>query len=240
MARSIKVAELKTREILKMTEVHVLAGANGYVEYSFEIEKIKPKHRLAFEIDVSQPLGRTDLDIGLSVMDDDNYHKWLRDQPSTAYIVASRFKFGTLTFYPPKIGLYHAVLDNRYSVFTSKDVFFNIYETWLEEKAIRIPTYKAKEKVETKPKIGLWQRFLAKLKSRSISVIVLLIMVQLICVALAIGIANLLHFTLGIEYKDTISYIATAVGGSAVVLLVYLYFTLTGRPLIPLPTPSKQ
>lgn len=92
-------------------------------------------HTINVTINVLQN-GRTDLDIGLSVMDDDNYHRWLARQPSSAFLIAHRFKYGTMTFMPSDVGLYHVVLDNRYSVFTGKQVNFSIYEIWLEEKEL--------------------------------------------------------------------------------------------------------
>jgi hypothetical protein len=237
---SVKVAELKRREILLLAQVSIPFGENGYVEHPFQVLATKPQHNIFFTIRVLQPAGRTDLDIGFSVMDDDNYKRWKSKQPSSAFIIASRFSFGTLTFTPSNIGLYHAVLDNRYSVLTGKEVAFSIYETWIEEKEVEIPVPKPEEKVEKpKPKVGLLQRLINRFRpSQVLRVIGLLVAVQLICVFLAIGIAFLLHFTLGVSYGDTVGYIATAVGGSAVIILVYLYFLLTGRSLSQLSPPS--
>ena len=105
----------------------------------------------------------------------------------------------------------------------------------MEERKIEVKVPKPKEKLEKpKPKVGLWQWILNKFRSsRTVGVLSLLVGVQLFCVFLAIGIAILLRSTLGIDYKDTMGYIATAVGGSAVVIMVYLYFILTGRSLTP-------
>jgi hypothetical protein len=136
---------------------------------------------------------------------------------------------------PPNVGLYHAVLDNRYSIFTGKKVEFGIYEMWLEEKEIRLPApEKPKEEIR-KPKLSLWQRILNRIRySRTFQVIILLVGVQMFCFLLAIGLAFLFYSILGVEYKDTMGYIATAVGGSAVAVSVYLYFAITGRPPPPL------
>lgn len=232
MATSVKVTTFKRRDLVPLTQVSVPSGSNGFITYQFEVKEINPQHGVCFLVKVIQQSGRTDLDIGFSVMDDDNYHRWLLRQPNSAFIIAPKFNFGTLTFMPSNIGRYHAVLDNRYSVFTGKEIQFNIYETWIEEKEVEIQ--KPKEKVEApKQKVGLLQRFRNRLRSsRVLGVIGLLIVVQLLSAALAIGIALILHYTLGIDYSDTMSYITTAVGGSSVAVLVYVYFVLTGKSLI--------
>ena len=117
---TVRVEEHKRREILPWTRVFVPAGQKGFYEYPFRIDEVKPQHTIEFAINVLQPSGRTDLDIGFSIMNDENYHKWLMNQPSFAFLIAHRFKFGTLTFMPSEVGQYHAVLDNRYSVLTPK------------------------------------------------------------------------------------------------------------------------
>jgi hypothetical protein len=227
---SLKVTELKRKEIQRLTRVSIPAGPEGFAEFPFAIMEIKPQHIISFTINVLQN-GRTDLDVGFSVMNDDNYHKWLARQPSSAFLIAHRFKYGTTSFMPSNVGLYHAVLDNRYSIFTRKEVEFSMYEMWLEEKEVSLPVpEKPKEEIR-KPKLSLWQRILNRLRySRTAQVIVLLVSVQMFCFLLAIGLAFLFYFTLGVEYKDTMGYIATAVGGSAVAVSVYLYFAITGRP----------
>lgn len=231
---SLKVTELKRRELLLLTRVSVPSGPEGFVEYPFEIKEIKPQHTVGFTINVLQN-GRTDLDVGFSLMDDDNYHRWLAKQPSSAFLIAHRFKYGTMSFMPSDTGLYHAVLDNRYSVFTGKEVGFSIYEMWLEEKKVSIPAPKKPKEEIKKPKARLWRRILNRLRySRTVQVISLLVTVQLFCFLLAVGIAFLFHSTLGVEYKDTMGYIATAIGGSAVAVSVYLYFALTGKTPPPL------
>lgn len=234
---TVKVTEFKRREILPLTIVSVPFGQNGFYRQPFEIKEIKPQHTIEFAINVLQHSGRTDLDIGFSVMSDDDYHKWLRKQPSLAFLIAHRFKFGTMTFMPSDTGLFHAVLDNRYSVLTRKKVEFSIYETWLEEKRVGIPVPQKRKEEVKKPKVGTWQRILNRLRySRTFQVISLLVFVQLFCFILAIGIAFLFHSTLGVEYKDIMGYLATAIGGSAVAVSVYLYFAMTGKippPLSP-------
>lgn len=156
---SLKVTELKKRELQCLTRVSVPAGPEGFVEFPFAIMEIKPQHTINFTINVLQN-GRTDLDVGFSVMNDDNYHKWLARQPSSAFLIAHRFKYGTTSFMPSNVGLYHAVLDNRYSIFTGKEVEFGIYEMWLEEKEVSLPVpEKPKEEIR-KPKMSLWQRIL--------------------------------------------------------------------------------
>jgi len=226
---SVKVREPKKRDLLSPARVSVPAGAEGYVEFPFTVEEIKPQQSICFAINIVQN-GRTDLDIGLSVMNDDNYHKWLARQPSSAFVIAHRFKYGTMIFTPPTVGLYHAVLDNRYSVFTGKEVEFSICELWLEEKEIKLPVPEKPKREVQKPKLKLWQRVLNRLRySRTVQVIGLLVVVQLFSFLLAVAIAHLFYFTLGIEYKDSMGYIATAIGGSAVAVSVYLYFAMTGR-----------
>lgn len=229
-----KVLEVKRKDIYSSTQISVLAGQDGFARIPFEIQQIKPQHTICFMINVWQPSGRTDLDIGFSVMDEDNYEKWLLKQPSSAYVIAPRFKFGTIAFMPQNVGRYYAVLDNRYSILTGKTVMFGIYETWTEEKELIVPIpQKADKKIEKpKPKVGLLKRFWNRLRSsRTLGLISLLIAVQMVCVILAIGIAMLLHYTLGVEYADTMGYIATAIGGSTVVILFSFYFLLTGRSL---------
>jgi hypothetical protein len=158
---SIKTKALKKVDIVPFTKFSVPAGANGFLPFRFEVKEIKPHHRFDFSIRVLQPSGRNDLDIGFSVMDDDNYHSWLSRQPHMAFIIVPKFTFGTLTFMPSNIGLYHAVLDNRYSVFTVKEVEVNICEVWIEEKEVKMS--KPQEKVEA-PKQSLLQRFLNKIR----------------------------------------------------------------------------
>lgn len=231
---SLKVTELKRNELLPLTRVSVPAGPRGFFVYSFEIKEIKPEHTIVFTVEVLQD-GRTDLDVGFSVMDDDNYHKWLAKQPSSAFLIAHRFKYGTMIFTPSNVGVYHAILDNRYSIFTGKDAEFSIYEMWLEEKEVSIPVPEKPKGEIKKRKLSLWQRILYRLRySRTVQVISLLVSVQLFCFLLAVGIAFLFHSALGVEYKDTMGYIATAVGGSAVAVSVYLYFAMTGRAPPPL------
>jgi len=226
---SVKIREPRKRDILTLTRVSVPAGPEGYVEFPFEVGEIKPQHIICFAINVLQN-GRTDLDTGFSLMNDDNYHKWLARQPSSAFLIAHRFKYGTMIFTPSTVGLYHAVLDNRYSVFTGKEVEFNIYELWLEEKEVKLPVTEKPIKEIKKPRLRLWQRIINRLRySRTVQVISLLVIVQLFCFLLAIVIAYLFYSTLGIEYEDTMGYIATAIGGSAVAVSVYLYFAMTGR-----------
>ena len=226
---SLKAMELKRRDLLPLTRVSVSAGSEGFVVFPFEIKEIKPQHTIGFTIKVFQN-GRTDLDIGFSVMDDVNYHRWLAKQPSSAFLIAHRFKYGTMMFMPSDIGLYHAVLDNRYSVFTGKRVDFSIYEMWVEEKKVSIPAPKKPKEEIKKPKVRLWRRVLNRLRySRTVQVISLLVIVQLFCFVLAVGIAFLFHSTLGVEYKDVMGYIATAIGGSALAVSVYLYFAMTGK-----------
>jgi hypothetical protein len=225
---SVKVSESKKRDLLSLTRVSVPAGPEGYIEFPFEVKEIKLQHKVCFAINVLQN-GRTDLDIGLSVMNDDNFHKWLAKQPSFAFLIAHRFKYGTMMFTPPTTGLYHAILDNRYSVFTGKNVEFNICELWLEEKEIKLISEKPITEIQ-KPKLKLWQRIINRLRnSRTVQVIGLLVVVQLFSFLLAVAIAHLFYLALGIEYKDAMGYIATAIGGSAVAVSVYLYFAITGR-----------
>lgn len=229
---SLKVIEPKRRELLPLRRVSLTAGSEGFVEFPFEIKEIKTQDIICFTINVLQN-GRTDLDIGLSVMDDGNYQKWLARQPSSAFLIAHRFKYGTMSFTPPDVGLYRAILDNRYSVFTGKEVEFSIYEIWLEEKEVKLPVAeKPKEEIK---KVSLWQRILNRLRySRTVQILGLLVGVQLFCFLLAVVIAFLLHSTLGVDYKDIMGYLATAIGGSAVAVSIYLYFAMTGRSLPPL------
>jgi len=240
LSASFKVTIPQRREIQLLTQVSVPFGQNGIAKFPFEIKEIKPEQAINFTIRVSQPSGRTDLDIGFSVMDDINYRKWSLQQPSSAFIIAHRFSFGTLTFKPSNTGLYHAVLDNRYSVLTGKEVWLSIHETWLEEKEVEVPLPKPEQKVEPpKPRISLLQRFLNRLRSsRTLAVLGVLLAVQVFSVFLAIGIAFLLHSVLAVDYGETMGYIATAIGGSTVLVLVYLYFLLTGRSLAQLSPPS--
>jgi len=231
---TLRVTEVKRREIQPLTHFSVSVGQNGFVRIPIEIKEIKPQHNVCFVIRVSQPSGRTDLDIGFSVMDADNYERWLLRQPSSALIIAPRFNFGTLAFTPQVVGQYYSVLDNRYSVLTAKEVLFGIYETWQEEREVTISIpHKPEEGIEKpKPKAGLLRRLWNRLhSSRTLGLICLLVTIQLFCVTLAIGIAMLLHSTLGVEYADTMGYITTAIGTSAVIILFSLYFLLTGKSL---------
>lgn len=231
---TVRVEEFKRREILPPTRVSLTAGQNGLYIKPFEIKEIKPQHTIGFTINVLQT-GRTDLDVGFSLMDDNNFHRWLAEQPSSAFLIAHRFKYGTMCFMPSDIGLYHAVLDNRYSVFTGKEVAFSIYEMWLEERKVSIPAPKKPKEEIKRAKVSLWQRILNKLRySRTVQVTSLLVVVQLFCFLLAVGIAFMFHSTLGVEYEDTMGYLATAIGGSAVAVSVYLYFAITGKTPPPL------
>lgn len=96
---------------------------------------------------------------------------------------------------------------------------------------------KPKERIR-KPKVRLGRRILNRLRnSRTVQVIGLLAGVQLFCFWLAVGIAYLFHYTLGLEYKDIVTYLATAIGGSAVAVSIYLYFAITGKAPPPLSPP---
>jgi hypothetical protein len=168
-------------------------------------------------------------------MDNENYERWRMGQPSSAFTIVPRFNLGTVTFSPQMTGMYHAVLDNRYSVLTTKEVMLNIYETWTEERKVKIPVQKEEKKTE--PRVGRLRRCWNRIRSsKTLGFLSLFVVVQLVCLILVIEAAYLLHYTLGVEYGDTLGYITTAIGGSAVVLLIYLYFTLTGRFIVPLPS----
>lgn len=226
---TLKVKEPRERILQSLSRVFVPAGQLGYLDSPFTIQEIKPQNIIRFTINVLQN-GRTDLDIGFSVLDDDNYHKWLARQPSSAFLIAHRFKYGTMIFTPSAVGTYHAILDNRYSVLTGKQVDFSISESWLEEKEVKLPTFEKPTKEIEKPKLSLWQRILSRLRySRTLQVISLLLFVQLFCFLLVLIIAYLFRSILGIEPKDSIGYMATAIGGSSVAVSIYLYFALTGK-----------
>ena len=226
---ALKVKEHRERILQSLSRLSVPAGQLGYFDSPFAILEIKPQNIIRFTINVLQN-GRTDLDIGFSVLDDDNYHKWLARQPSSAFLIAHRFKYGTMIFTPSAVGIYHAILDNRYSVLTGKQVDFSISESWLEEKEVKLPTLEKPTKEIEKPKLSLWQRILSRLRySRTLQVISLLLFVQLFCFLLVLIIAYLFLSILGIEPKDSIGYMATAIGGSSVAVLIYLYFALTGK-----------
>ena len=224
-----KIAQAKRKEILPTTSFSLSAGQNGFYRIPFDVTEIKPQGTINFVIQVIQPSGRTDLDIGFSVMDDDNFQRWLLRQPNSAFVIAPRFISGTLVFMPQKVGRYYAVLDNRYSVLTGKGVFFGIYETWQEEKEIAAKVAKNQEE---KTKMRLLRRFWNRIRSNKVlGLFALFATVAVSCAFLAIGIAMLFHYVLGVEYVDTMGYLTTAIGGSAVVILISLYFLLTGRPL---------
>jgi len=226
---TLKVRESKERILFGLSRIVLPAGEQGYRVFPFPIQEMKLQHTVRFTINVLQN-GRTDLDIGFSVLDDDNYHKWLARQPSSAFLIAHRFKYGTMIFTPSAVGTYHAILDNRYSVFTGKQVDFNISESWLEEKEVTLSTPSKPTKEIEKPKLSLWQRILNRLRySRTLQVISLLLFVQLFCFLLVLIIAYLFLSILGIEPKDSIGYMATAIGGSSVAVSIYLYFALTGK-----------
>ena len=226
--------QLQREWILEERTVSVRAGKGGYEYFSFHLD-VKSEHHVFFDISVLQPPGRSNLDIRFFVVDNDNFQKWLKGAPHTAFVIAPRFLHGELSFSPPTSGLYYAILDNQYSALTSKQIEFSIHETWLEEAPRKI---EEPPKIEPKPEVGLLRRIYNRLRySRSLGFIGLLIVVQIFCFLLAILVAFLFHFTLGLEYKDVMSYIATAVGASAVVMLIYLYYVHTGR-ILTLPSPA--
>jgi hypothetical protein len=229
--QSVRVREPQKKELLTPRRVSIPAGEQGYITFPFRVEQVKPQHNVRFTISVIQS-GRNDLDIGFSVVDDENYHKWLARQPSSAFLIAHRFKYGTMIFVPSTAGQFYAILDNRYSVFTAKEVQFEISEWWLEEKEVKLAIPEESAEKTEKPKITLWQRLLNRVRySRTLHVIGLLVIVQLFCFLLAVAIAHLFNYSLGIKFEDTMGYIATAIGGSAVAVSVYLYFAMTGKPL---------
>jgi hypothetical protein len=228
---SVKITQARRKEILPVTSFSLSAGQNGFYSIPFDVAEIKPQDVINFVIRVIQPTGRTDLDIGFSVMNEDNFQRWLLKQPSSAFLIAPRFNFGTVVFMPQTVGRYYAVLDNRYSILTGKAVFFGIYETWQEEKEVAIPTPQNLEE-KPKPKGGLLRRFWNKIRSNKVlGLIALFMTVVVLCAFLAVGIAMLFHYALGVEYADTMSYLTAAIGGSTVVILISLYFLLTGRSL---------
>jgi hypothetical protein len=228
---TFKITQTRRKEILPQTSFSLSAGQNGFQRIPFDVTEIRPQETINFVIRVTQPSGRTDLDIGFSVMDDDNFQKWLLRQPNSAFVIAPRFILGTLKFMPQAVGRYYAVLDNRYSILTGKGVFCGIYETWQEEKEVRVPTPQSIEE-KPKPKVGLLRRFWNRMRSnKALGLIALFATVAVLCAFLAVGIAMLFHYTLGVQYADTMGYLTTAIGGSTVVILISLYFLVTGRPL---------
>jgi hypothetical protein len=232
---TIGVREPRRRDIVPLTQISVGIGQTGFVKYDIEVKEIKQEHSICFFLKVLQPSGRTDLDIGFSLMDNENYERWRIGQPSSAFTIVPRFNFGTVIFSPQVTGIYHAVLDNRYSILTVKEVMLNIYETWIEERKVKVPVQKEEKKIE--PKVGRLRRCWNRIcSSKPLGFLSLFVVVQLICLILVIGAAYLLHYTLGVEYGDILGYITTAIGGSAVILLIYLYFILTGRSIVPLPS----
>jgi hypothetical protein len=221
---TFRVTEAKRKVILPKTSFSLSAGANGFQRIPFDVTEIKLQGAINFEIQVAQPQGRTDLDIGFLVMDDDNFQRWLLKQPNSAFVIAPKFIFGTLVFAPLTVGRYYAVLDNRYSILTGKAVFFGIYETWQEEKEVEVSRPQSIEE-KPKPKVSLLGRFWNRLHSnKALGLIALFAAVALLCAFLAIGIAMLFHYALGVQYADTMGYLTTAIGGSAVVILISLYF----------------
>jgi hypothetical protein len=238
MVIPVKLRELKSRDILSLPKISLTYGASGLAAYPFQVREIKLQHNVYCTISVFQPSGRTDLDIGFLVMDADNYQKWASNQPSTAFIIAPRFTFGTLMFEPKNTGSYYAVFNNRYSVLTGKDVSLRIFETWIEEKEVGGGILPAQE-AQTRPRLSLLRRFLNRLRSsRILGVFGLLVALELVSVFVAIAVAVLLHSTLGVNYSETMGYVTTAIGGSTVIVLIYLYFLLTGKSLAQL-TPSS-
>lgn len=228
---TFKITQTKRKEILSVTSFSLSAGQNGFQRIPFDVTEIKPQGSIHFEIRVVQTAGKTDLDIGFSVMDDDNFQRWLLRQPSSAFLIAPKFISGALTFAPQRVGRYYAVLDNRYSIFTGKNVSFGIYETWQEEKEVTIPVPQNLEE-KPKPGLGLLRRFWNRIRSnKALGLIALFATVAVFCAFLAVGIAMLFHYALGVQYADTMGYLTTAIGGSAVVLLISLYFLLTNRLL---------
>lgn len=233
MSQTRKSIELKRREIIPQKTLSIHAGKGGYEFFEFLVKtEGKEEHSIFFNIAVVQPAGRRDLDIHFFVADHDNFVKWVANSPNTAFIIAPRFIFGQLEFRPPTSGRYYAVLDNQYSVVTPKTVDFGSYETWLEEKMIKTAEQPPKKKVVTGIEHSLLRRIYNKLRySNTLGLIALLLVVQIACFLIAGLVMVLFNLTFGLEYKDTMGYMATSVGGSTIVILFAIYRFRTGKAL---------
>jgi len=100
-----------------------------------------------FEVNVEQK--RKALDVGVQVMDEDNFKVWdfslgairagahATGLPSFDTFTSAKLSWGTLSFRPPSPGRYHIVLDNTHSTLTPKDVTLNVYWVSSEESAQR-------------------------------------------------------------------------------------------------------
>lgn len=235
----MKVKEPRSQIVKPRTIISIPPGRGGYKVLSLEVDdKGKFEHSIIFNISVSQPPGRTDLDIRFILMDDKNYHDWLRGAPHEGLTIVPRLIYGSLFFKPPSSGLYHAVLDNQYSSFTGKETTVEVIETWLEEREIEAPVVEkivervVEKPVEVKPKekIGWLRRLFNRLRySRSLGLIGIFTAVEFICFLVAVAVAVLFQMTLSLDYRDIIPYIATGVGGSAVLLNIAFIYLYTGR-----------
>lgn len=222
--------EFKKRDIVPLTQVSLIAGQSGFSKYDIEVKEMKQDHSIYFFLKVLQDTGRTDLDIGFFLMDTNNYEKWFKGQPNSAFIAIPRLKSGTSIFSPQVTGIYHAVVENRYSILTKKEVMVHIYETWTEERKVEIPVQKEEKKTESK--VGRLRRFWNRIRSsKTLRFLGLYVIIQLISALVVVLIAYFLQYALGVEYKDLLGYITTAIGVGTLPVFAYVYYLVTGNPM---------
>lgn len=122
-------------------EPRVPPGKQGFKAYPIKVEFAK-KPGYSILINLRVKWARRE-DIGFYIFDEQNYQIWSkmleamargkRDYESPYALVSlPRVRRGEFKFKPPFNGTYHIVLDNRYSVITSKSVIVEITEVWYE------------------------------------------------------------------------------------------------------------
>lgn len=230
-----KIKKLQ-QNVLYSESLRLSPGATGYREFPFEVNrKGKVDDHFVFSIDVSQPSGRGRLDVGFFVMDGPNFHRWLNNQATAAEVVVPRVVSSKLIFTPLSDGLYYALIENRFSIATSKDVSFEAVEKWWTEEEIELVKKPVERREIKRP--SLIERLKSIFRSRSIALILLFIFIMFLCSIITIVMISLASAFLGIEFKDPGIYFASVVGGG-VILFVMIYVHITGKPWPPItPTP---
>ena len=119
-----------TVEALDSYELKVEQGKYWTLPLKFE----NPENFALFEVNVND-----NLDIRAYVLDDDNFATWTYNLqarragarvgglPIVEMYSSATLQWGTLSFRPPRAGLYHFVLDNTYSTLTPKRIRLTVY-----------------------------------------------------------------------------------------------------------------
>jgi len=118
----------------------------GFADLALKTEQ--PDGVFVIDVAVVQQPGRAD-DIGFMVMDEDNWKLWKHNEqsiragatvtmlPRPTFFIKANLSHGSFAFRPPRVGSYYGILDNTYSMLTSKVIEVKAYWMWFEDARLR-------------------------------------------------------------------------------------------------------